>query len=153
MRIIIVNTDREMTQNICMTLNSFQPNWQLIIIDTGRKCLDIINHKGCPDAFIVGMQLSDMTGFNLTELIRDDCDAPIIILSAKNDIEMLVKAFDAGANDFVVSPFNKSIFVARLKALIRRRNWDIQTTGHKSDNNRNQPIKCLSSCNEYGNID
>jgi PleD family two-component response regulator len=35
-------------------------------------------------------------------------------------------AFDKGANDFVVVPFNRAIFIARIKARIRRRDWDKQ---------------------------
>jgi DNA-binding response OmpR family regulator len=41
-------------------------------------------------------------------------------------MQTLVKAFDAGTNEYIVKPFNKAIFMARLKALLRRRAWDIQ---------------------------
>jgi PleD family two-component response regulator len=43
----------------------------------------------------------------------------------------LVKAFDVGVNDYIVKPFSKQIFVARLEALVRRKMWDIQTREYK----------------------
>lgn len=151
MKILIVNTDSEVAQDVRMTLNRCQPDWQLTVIDAGQQYMDIIKSEGCPDAVILGMQLSDTSGFELTELIRDDCDVPVILLSAKNDIEVLIKAFDAGANDFIAVPFNKAIFVARLKALIRRKKWDIQAMTRKTEEVQNRQIKYLSSCSEHGN--
>jgi DNA-binding response OmpR family regulator len=67
-----------------------------------------------------------MSGLDLVEKIRDDSGVPIVILSHDKEIATLVKAFEAGANDYVLKPFNKQIFIARLKALVRRRMWNTQ---------------------------
>ncbi len=61
------------------------------------------------------------------EQIRDYSDIPVLYLSEEKDIFSLVKAFDRGANDYILVPFNEKIFVARLKSLIRREQWDVQT--------------------------
>jgi two-component system response regulator MtrA len=67
-----------------------------------------------------------MSGLDLVKQIRDDSDVPVIVLSRNKDIHTLVKAFDLGANDYIVKPLNKQIFIARLKAIIRRSLWNIQ---------------------------
>jgi PleD family two-component response regulator len=56
--------------------------------------------------------------------IRDDSDLPIILVSEDEDINMLIKAFDNGANDYFTVPFNANIFAAKLNAIVRRRTWD-----------------------------
>jgi two-component system response regulator ChvI len=66
-----------------------------------------------------------MTGLELIRQIRDDSDIPIIFLSDDDNIQALVMVFDMGVNDFIVVPINRAIFIARLKALIRRSIWDI----------------------------
>ncbi len=107
------------------SLNQYLPDWEVSTIDSGKECLDIIKSNDCPNAFILGMRLRDMTGLGLIKQIRDDSDIPIIFLSNDDDIQTLVKVFDTGANDFMVVPVNKTIFITRIKALIRRSIWDI----------------------------
>jgi DNA-binding response OmpR family regulator len=86
-----------------------------------------------------------MSGFELIENIRDYSDVPIIFLSDDNDIQTLVRAFDAGANDYIVVPFNKVIFIARIKARIRRRDWDIQVIERKLASVKDKQNICSSS--------
>ncbi len=131
MKVIIADTNFEMIESVRGTLNKYQPDWQVLIVDSGKRCLDIIKNGNCPDAIILGMQLSDMSGFELIGQIRDDSDIPIIVISDDKYIQTLVKAFDFGANDYILSPFNKAIFIARLKAHVRRKDWDIQAAENK----------------------
>jgi DNA-binding response OmpR family regulator len=112
-------------------INTYQPDWNLSFTGSGTDCIDIVENEGCPDIVIIGMQLSDMSGFELIGKVRDYSDVPIVFLSGDNDIQTLVNAFEAGANDFVVMPFNKAIFIARIKAHVRRREWDIQAGENK----------------------
>jgi two-component system, OmpR family, response regulator VicR len=128
--ILIADTDNATLEDISSTLNKVQPHWHLSVTNSGKQCLDILKNGNCPDVIILGMQLSDMTGFELTGLIRDDSDGLVIILSDDKDMDLLLKAFDVGVNDYIVKPFNKTIFVTRLKALIRRR-LDVQIRGAK----------------------
>jgi DNA-binding response OmpR family regulator len=85
-----------------------------------------VKNGSCPDVVILGMHLYDISSLDLLKKIRDDSDVPVIVLSDDKNMDTLVKAFNAGANDYIMKPFNKAIFIARLKALIRRRTWDIQ---------------------------
>jgi len=145
MKILIADTKSEVIENVRMIFNQYQPDWQLSVTEAGEQCLDIVKNGNCPDMLITGMELSEMSGFELTENIREYSDVPIIFLSNDNDIQMLVNAFDAGANDFVVVPFNKAIFIAKIKALFRRRDWDIQVIERKLASVKDKQNICSSS--------
>ncbi len=125
MKIIIADTDNKSINDIKQAFSQYLSDWDVSIIDSGKGCLSIIENNDCPDAFIIGMRLKDMTGLELIRQIRDDSDIPIIFLSDDDNIQALVMVFDMGVNDFIVVPINRAIFIARLKALIRRSIWDI----------------------------
>jgi two-component system response regulator MtrA len=126
MKILIADHDKESIENTKFALSSYQPDWHLSIINSGKECLDIVKNGNHPDVIILGMQLEDMSGLDLIKQIRDDSNVPVIVLSQDKDIRTLVEFFDAGANDYIVKPFNKAIFVALLKAAARRMKWNIQ---------------------------
>jgi len=122
--VLIVNSDIELNCRVSKLLFSEDTNWNIFTVFSGKECLDIVNNGNCPDVIILGMKLSDTTGLQLTERIRDYSDVPIILLANDREIYTLVKAFDSGVNDYITLPFNEKIFIARLKALIRRSSWD-----------------------------
>jgi DNA-binding response OmpR family regulator len=148
MRVLIVETDSEIIRDIRMAFNKYEPDWQLTVIDTGIQCLTLIKGFRCPDIVISGVQLSDMSGFELTEHIRDDSETPILILSRDKDVNTLVKAFDVGAHDYIEVPFNNSVFIARIKAKLRRCKWDNHPQERKSMNIKGQRIFCHSISGE-----
>ncbi len=126
MKILIAESDCRIVDILETVIKTSQPDWNLSFTTSGKECIDVVKNGSCPDMVITGMELSDMSGFELIENIRDYSDVPVVFLSCDNDIQTLVMAFDKGANDFVVVPFNRAIFIARIKARIRRRDWDKQ---------------------------
>ncbi|MDD4924205.1 MAG: response regulator [Dehalococcoidales bacterium] len=126
MKIFVADTDNETIENVYSLLSSLKPDWQISASNSGKQCLSLLKESGCPDAILLGMLLCDMPGLDLIKQIRDDSDVPIMVLSHERDVRNMVAAFDAGASDYVIQPFNDQIFIARLKALIRRREWDTQ---------------------------
>jgi DNA-binding response OmpR family regulator len=126
MKILIAESDCRIVEILKTVIKTSQPDWNLSFTTSGKECIDVVKNGSCPDMVITGMELSDMSGFELIENIRDYSDVPVVFLSGSNDIQTLVMAFDKGANDFVVVPFNRAIFIARIKARIRRRDWDKQ---------------------------
>jgi DNA-binding response OmpR family regulator len=115
--------------NITSTLKSLQLDWNMSVASSGKECLKIIRNVDCPDVIIISTKLIDMSGFELTEYIRDDSDIPIMFVSDDNGIKNLVRAFDAGVDDYIVSPINKVVFMAHQKALPRRHLWNNQANG------------------------
>ncbi|MEJ0044060.1 MAG: response regulator transcription factor [Rhizomicrobium sp.] len=79
-----------------------------------------------PDAVILDLGLPDQDGFAVIQKIRATALTPIVILSARSDVEGKVKALEMGADDFVTKPFDMAELLARLKAALRH---GLQTTG------------------------
>ena len=79
-----------------------------------------------PDAVILDLGLPDRDGFSVIQEIRAHGLTPILVLSARSDVEGKVKALEMGADDFVTKPFDMAELLARLKAALRH---GLQTTG------------------------
>ena len=75
--------------------------------------------KSNPDVILLDLGLPDGDGFAVIEAIRKDALTPIVVLSARGDVEGKVKALELGADDYVTKPFDMTELLARLKAALR----------------------------------
>ncbi|MCI8424740.1 MAG: response regulator transcription factor [Adlercreutzia sp.] len=75
-----------------------------------------------PDLVILDVMMPWMSGYEVCERIRQESDdVPVLMLSAKGDIVDKKSGFHAGADDYVVKPFNDEELLLRVEALLRRR--------------------------------
>ena len=78
--------------------------------------------SGIYDIVILDLMLPQMNGYEVLEAIRrEDSDVPVLVLSAKTELEDKLKAFRAGADDYVTKPFAIEELMMRIKAITRRR--------------------------------
>jgi two-component system KDP operon response regulator KdpE len=75
--------------------------------------------KERPDALILDLGLPDQDGFAVIQAVRVNALTPIIVLSARSDVEGKVRALELGADDYVTKPFDMTELLARLKAALR----------------------------------
>lgn len=74
-----------------------------------------------PDALIVDVMMPGMDGFGLLRRLRaDGIDAPVLFLTARDDIEDKITGLTLGADDYVTKPFSLEEVVARLRVILRR---------------------------------
>ena len=73
-----------------------------------------------PDAVILDLGLPRLDGIDVAKRIRKDSDVPILILTAREGLESRVAGLDAGADDYLVKPFERQELLARLRAMLRR---------------------------------
>ncbi len=74
-----------------------------------------------PDLVLLDLMLPGMDGLTVCQRLRAASDVPILILTAKDAVPDRVKGLDAGADDYVVKPFAFDELLARIRALLRRR--------------------------------
>ena len=80
------------------------------------------------DCVLVDISLPDGSGFGvIKELKKRKSEAGIIIISAKNSLDDKIKGLEIGADDYMTKPFHLSELNARIKSIIRRRNFSGQT--------------------------
>jgi DNA-binding response OmpR family regulator len=75
-----------------------------------------------PDAVILDVMLPDMDGFEALKRIRGKSDVPVLMLTARGDETDRIVGLEIGADDYLPKPFNPRELLARLKAILRRRN-------------------------------
>jgi len=74
-----------------------------------------------PDLVILDLGLPGLDGLDVARALRRDDDVPILMLTARDALEARVEGLDAGADDYLVKPFERQELLARMRALLRRR--------------------------------
>ncbi len=97
-------------------------NYEVDMFEDGTSALKSIQLRA-PDAIILDLQLPDIDGLEICRRIRRAGDAtPILMLTARDAVNDRVEGLDVGADDYLVKPFDLAELLARLRALLRRRN-------------------------------
>ncbi len=73
-----------------------------------------------PDVVLLDLGLPDVDGVQVLTMMRSVSDVPVIVVTARDDDADIVKALDAGADDFVTKPFGADHLEARVRAVLRR---------------------------------
>jgi two-component system KDP operon response regulator KdpE len=73
-----------------------------------------------PDVVITDLMMPQMDGVALTRWIRERWQTPILVLSVRDQEQAKVRALDAGADDYVIKPFNTNELLARVRSCLRR---------------------------------
>jgi two-component system response regulator MprA len=74
-----------------------------------------------PDLVILDLGLPGLDGVEVCRRLRADSDVPILILTARSELDDRVEGLDSGADDYLVKPFERQELLARMRALMRRR--------------------------------
>ena len=76
--------------------------------------------SGEPDVVILDLGLPDLDGVELLRMLRAVSGTPVIVATARDDDEQVVRALDAGADDYMIKPFSADTLDARIRAVLRR---------------------------------
>ncbi len=118
MRILIVEDDRLLGEGIQMGLR--QAGWQADLVCDGLAARHALASEPFA-ALILDLGLPRLSGLEVLKGLRSADNAlPVLILTARDAPEDVVAGLDAGADDYMVKPFNLGELAARLRALVRR---------------------------------
>jgi DNA-binding response OmpR family regulator len=120
MQILIVDDEQDLVDLI--TYNLVCEGYKVFSVSTSEEALEKIK-KNDFDFFILDHMLPGLPGTELCRLIRSDPNTaavPVIILTARADIEDRIKGLEAGADDYMTKPFNSRELIARMKTVLRR---------------------------------
>lgn len=115
--IIVVDDDSNILNLVSIHLS--EQGYIVFKAKDGFEALEILNRENCHLA-VVDVMMPFMDGYKLTREIRQQYNIPVILLTAKNQIEDKEQGFQAGTDDYLVKPFEPKELSFRIKALLRR---------------------------------
>lgn len=119
MKVIVIEDDKSIINAISV---AFEFRWNDAIVlsaTNGEEGLNLVK-KESPDVVILDINLPDISGFDVLKRIRLDSSVPVIILTVRSDDLDVLKGLEAGADDYVIKPFNYMTLLARVRAVLRR---------------------------------
>ncbi len=117
-RVLVVEDDEEIAQVLQRSLRL--DGYEVRLAADGEAALDTAAAYH-PDLVILDLGLPRLDGMEVARRLRAADDVPILMLTARDALESRVEGLDAGADDYLVKPFERQELLARLRALLRRR--------------------------------
>jgi DNA-binding response OmpR family regulator len=117
-RVLIVEDDEDIAQVLQRSLRL--EGYETRIAGDGEAALGAANDF-VPDLVVLDLGLPKIDGMDVARRLRESDDVPILMLTARDALESRVEGLDAGADDYLVKPFERQELLARLRALLRRR--------------------------------
>ena len=117
-RVLVVEDDDDIADVLVRSLRL--EGYDVRLSTDGVAALDDA-HAFLPDVVILDLGLPRMDGVEVAKHLRGDDDVPILMLTARDALEARDTGLDAGADDYLVKPFERQELLARMRALLRRR--------------------------------
>ena len=132
--ILIVEDEIHLADGLRFNLEA--EGYRIQVAADGEKALQLLNSPNEPfDAVVLDVMLPERSGFEVAaELRQAENFVPILMLTARNRPEDVLRGFEAGADDYLPKPFELAILLARLKGLLRRNHWLKQERNAQSSN-------------------
>lgn len=118
MRILVVDDDSRIRDMLRRQLS--YEGYQVELAGDSKEAFSQVSENP-PDLVVLDWMLPGMDGLEVCRRLRSIDDIPILMLTAKGTLEDKVDGLDSGADDFLVKPFQPEELLARVRALLRRR--------------------------------
>ena len=130
MRILLVDDEAELTGPLSLVLS--REGYQVDVSDNGLTGADLALQQEY-DLLILDWMLPQQSGLDICQQLRSQGKTtPVLFLTAKDTLDDRVMGLDAGADDYLMKPFELRELLARVRALLRRStNFDVNTTAQR----------------------
>jgi len=121
--VLIVEDEKHLADGLRYNLSA--EGYEVDIVGTGEDAFSLlVDRKKTYDVVVLDVMLPGMDGFSLASKLRSQGQfLPILMLTARGQAEDVLRGFEAGADDYLPKPFDLSVLLARINALLRRREW------------------------------
>jgi two-component system, OmpR family, alkaline phosphatase synthesis response regulator PhoP len=119
-KILIVEDEQDISEMVTYNLN--KEGYDTISAVDGEKAIDLATRK-LPDLVVLDLMLPNIDGLDVCKILKQDATTkqiPIIILSAKSQVEDKIVGLELGADDYMTKPFSPKELIARIKSVLRR---------------------------------
>ena len=129
-KLLIIEDDEKILRLLQRVLN--YEGYNVFLATEGRAGLSLTQDQK-PALIILDWMLPDMDGLEVCAKLNKMTTAPILMLTAKDQVEDKIKGFDSGADDYIVKPFDMEELFAHIRALLRRTAGDRVETLQMAD--------------------
>lgn len=117
MRILLAEDERSLSRAVIALLE--KNNYSADAVDDGQEALEYLE-AGNYDALILDLMMPKMDGLTVLRTLREQGNPiPVLILTAKSEVDDKVLGLDTGANDYLTKPFSTQELMARIRAMTR----------------------------------
>ena len=123
-RILVVEDEEHLAEGLRFNLEA--EGYEVAIAPDGLRAVEMLGarERGV-DLVILDLMLPGLSGFEVLRRARAAGDfVPVLILTAKDDMQDRVRGLEEGADDYLIKPFRLDELLARTRGLLRRRRWD-----------------------------
>jgi DNA-binding response OmpR family regulator len=121
-RVLVVEDEQHLAEGLRFNLEA--EGYQVQLVDAGEAALEKLKTEAGFDVVILDVMLPGMSGFDVVSRMRESGQfVPTLILTARGHADDVLQGFAAGADDYLTKPFELSILIARIRGLLRRREW------------------------------
>jgi two-component system phosphate regulon response regulator PhoB len=127
-RILVVDDEDDLLE--LLRYNLTREGYQVTCVATGEDALRNVRRQA-PDLIVLDLMLPAIDGLEVCRRLKGESktrDIPIIMLTAKSEESDIVAGLEHGADDYIAKPFSPRVLMARVKALLRRRETELDTT-------------------------
>ncbi|WP_286957487.1 response regulator transcription factor [Brevibacterium sp. UBA7493] len=117
MHIVLVEDDEVIRETTQISLERF--GYTVSAFEDGRDGYEFVASHGA-DVVLLDLMLPTMNGASICRAIREKSTVPIIIISARSEPIDIVQSLEAGADDYLIKPFDMQVLNARIRAVVRR---------------------------------
>ena len=119
MKILVVDDERAVRESLRRALEL--EGYQIDLAEDGSQALERLEAEAQPDAVILDVLMPGMDGLEVCRTLRrQGSRLPVLMLTARTQVEDRVEGLDAGADDYLTKPFALEELFARVRALLRR---------------------------------
>ena len=119
MRILVVEDEKDL--NNIITKHLKKNNFSVDSVFNGEEALEYLDY-GTYDLIVLDIMLPKVNGYEVIKKLRENKnETAVLMLTARDSIEDKIKGLDLGADDYLIKPFDFGEFLARIRALIRRK--------------------------------
>jgi two-component system response regulator MtrA len=116
-RVMVVEDDRDISEMLSIVLN--EAGIDVDLVDRGDEVIGNFRSNP-PDLVLLDLMLPGKDGVSVCKELRNESLVPIVMLTAKSETSDVVKGLEAGADDYIVKPFNGQELLARIRTRLRR---------------------------------
>ncbi|WP_300340549.1 response regulator transcription factor [Fusobacterium sp.] len=124
-RILIID-DEEQIRNI-LRIYLVKEGYEVTEAEDGEEGLKVFYEKPF-DLILLDVMLPKKDGWSILREVKKYTKTPVIMLTARDEIEDEIFGFEIGADDYITKPFNNKVLLARIKALLKKTNILIESS-------------------------